>query len=114
MGPFPSISQKYMEEKLKVIINRIEQSPLSTGEKAELYTVISSGLQASIWPILIQYVPKEKFDDLSKKPNDKDTALEFAKLIGESVEDGKALTEMDDVMNRLLDEVESALREEHI
>ncbi len=103
-----------MEEKLKAIIKRIEQSSLSVEEKSQLYATISSGLQASIWPTIMQHVPKEKMDVIAALPKDKLSALEFAKLIEASIQDGMALAEIDDVTNKLLDEVDAALKEERI
>jgi hypothetical protein len=103
-----------MEDKLKALISRIEQSSLSPEEKAQLYATVSTGLQASIWPTIMQYVPKDKMDAIVAMPKDQLSAIEFAKLIESSILDGKALVEIDDVMNKLLDEIDAALKEEHI
>ena len=38
----------------------------------------------------------------------------YSQLIGDAMEKGTALTEIDETMNKLLDEVEAAMKEESI
>lgn len=102
-----------MEQKLKALIERIETSSLSEEDKVKLYAVISEGLKASIWPSFLSAMPKDQLEVLSKNPS-KATLEAFGKLLEDTVGDGKVLAEVDDVMNGLLEEVDAALREEHI
>lgn len=103
-----------MEDKLKGLIERIDASPLSGEAKAQLYTAIGAGLQASIWPSLLPHVPSGEVDVLLAETDGKKKAERFAELIATAVEEGDALTDVEEAMNKLLDEVDAALREEHI
>ena len=101
-----------MEEKLKAIVTRIEQSKLSADDKAELYATISEGLQATVWPVLLKYMPKDKLEYLSADPKSRVTVESYAKLIEDTIKDGVALKEIDGLMNQVLSEVSKALTEE--
>ncbi len=103
-----------MEEKLKAIVTRIEQSKMSNDDKAELYATISEGLQATVWPVLLKYMPKEQLEYLSADPKGRVTVESYAKLIEDTIKDGVALKEIDGLMNNVLAEVDSALKEEGV
>lgn len=103
-----------MEDRLKTIIARIESSVLSDKEKAQLYTAISGGLQASIWPALLKFVPESELDVLLAETDEKKKVERYSQLIGDAMEKGNALTEIDETMNKLLDEVEAAMKEENL
>lgn len=103
-----------MEQKLKAIVERIEKSTLSEEDKAELYATISEGLQATVWPVLLKYMPKEQLEFLSADPKSRVTVESYAKLIEDTIKDGEALKEIDGLMNAVLAEVDKALSEEHI
>jgi len=103
-----------MEEKLKAIVTRIEQSKLSGSDKAELYATISEGLQATVWPVLLKYMPKEELEFLSADPKSRVTVESYAKLIEDTIKDGEALKEIDGLMKSVLNEVDTALTEEGV
>ncbi|MEK7577719.1 MAG: hypothetical protein AAB492_03855 [Patescibacteria group bacterium] len=103
-----------MEEKLKAIVTRIEQSKLSDEDKAELYATISEGLQATVWPVLLKYMPKEQLEFLSADPKSRVTVESYAKLIEDTIKDGEALKEIEGLMNEVLSEVDKALAEENV
>lgn len=102
-----------MEEKLKVIVTRVEQSKLSEEDKAELYATISEGLQATVWPILLRYMPKEQLEFLAADKG-RVTVESYAKLIEDTIKDGEALKEIERLMNEVLSEVDKALKEEGV
>lgn len=102
-----------MEEKLTAILTRIEQSSLSDEEKVQLYALISESLKASIWPSLISSMPKDQLQELISQPG-KATVEAYKKLIDESIMDEKTLASIEKVTDRLLEEVDAALKEEHI
>jgi len=112
--PQLSEKEKNMETKLKAIVTRIEQSKLSETDKAELYATISEGLQATVWPVLLKYMPKDQLEFLSQDPKSRVTVESYAKLIEDSIKDGAALKEIDGLMNDVLAEVDKALTEEHV
>lgn len=103
-----------MEDKLNAIITRIEQSKLSEEEKNELYTTISEGMQLTVWPVLLKYMPKEQLDYLAADPKSRVTVESYAKLIEDTIKDGEALKEIDSLMTSVLAEVDKALTEEGI
>lgn len=103
-----------MEDKLKAIVERIEKSKLSEGEKNELYTTISEGLQLTVWPVLLKYMPKDQLEFLSADPKGRVTVESYAKLITDTIKDGQALEEIDKLMMEVLVEVDKALGEEGV
>lgn len=103
-----------MEEKLKSIVERIEKSQLSDAEKNELYVIISEGLQSTVWPIMVKYMPQEDLEYLAADPKTRVTVESYAKLIGDAVKDGEALKEIEGAADSVLDNVEKALSDENI
>lgn len=103
-----------MEDKLKAIVERVEKSKLSDEDKAELYATISEGLQATVWPVLLKYMPKDQLEFLSADPKSRVTVESYAKLIEDTIKDGEALKEIERLMNDVLAEVDKALREEGV
>ncbi len=103
-----------MEEKLKAIVERIEKSQLSETEKNELYVIVSDGLQSTVWPIMVKYMPQEDLEYLAADPKTRVTVESYAKLIGEAVSNGEALQEIEETMDGVLSQVENVLHEEGI
>ncbi len=102
-----------MEAKLKALVERIEKSKLSEEDRAELYATISEGLQATVWPILLKYMPKDQLEVLAADKS-KVTVESYGKLIEDTIKDGEALKEIDGLMNDVLSEVDKALVEEGV
>ena len=102
-----------MDQQLRTVITRIEASKLPDVEKDALYEMIAEGLQSTVWPILLKYMPKDQLEDLSSHPS-KVNLESFGKLIEDTVKDGKALTEINDLMVQILNEVDTALTEQGI
>ena len=102
-----------MEDKLKAIVERVEKSKLSEEDRAELYATISEGLQATVWPILLKYMPKDQLEVLAADKS-KVTVESYGKLIEDTIKDGEALKEIDGLMNEVLSEVDKALVEEGV
>lgn len=103
-----------MEEKLRNIVERIEKSQLSESEKNELYVLISEGLQSTVWPIMVKYMPQQDLEYLAADPKTRVTVESYAKLIGDTIKDGEALKEIESVMMDVLSDVEQALKGEGI
>ena len=102
-----------MEDKLRQIVTKIEASKLADSDKEELYATISEGLQATVWPVLLKYMPKEELQGLADNPS-KVTVESYANLIENTIKDGQALKEIEGLMNQVLAEVEKALAQEGI
>ena len=100
-----------IDDKLRAIVTRVELTKLSDMEKETIYQTVADGLQSTVWPILIKYMPKEQLEDLAKNPA-KVTIESYGKLIDDTISDGKALEEISKLMVEILDEVDKALTEE--
>lgn len=103
-----------MEQRLDDIITRIEASSLSAAEKVQLYTAISGGLQGSVWPVLIKVAPPNEIDEILKETDEKKKVERYNKLISGVVDTDSSYAEIEETMNKLLDEVDAALKEEQI
>lgn len=102
-----------MEDKLKAIIARVEASALPEADKNKIYVMISEGMKASIWPALISSMPKDQLEALSKQTA-KVTVESYTKLMEAAVGDEKVMAEVDETLNALIDQVDTALKEENI
>ncbi len=102
-----------MEDNLKGLITKIEQSDLTDQEKEELYTAISEGLHATVLPVLLKYMPQDRVDDVTNHP-DTLTVDRYVQLISDAVENPAALPEIAKSMEVFLVEVNRLLAKEGI
>jgi len=102
-----------MDDKLRAVVTRVEMSKLSEEEKEDVYLAIAEGLQSTVWPIMIKYMPKDQLEELASD-SAKVTVESYGKLIEDTVKDGEALKEIDDLMNQILDNVDKTLTEQGI
>lgn len=102
-----------MDDKLKAVVTRIEMSKLSEEEKEDVYLAIAEGLQSTVWPILIKYMPKDQLDTLASD-SAKVTVESYGKLLEDTVKDGKAIEEINDLMVQIIDQVDKTLTEQGI
>lgn len=102
-----------MEDKLKSLITKIEQSDLTDQEKEELYTAISEGLHATVLPVLVKYMPQDQVDEVTNHP-DTLTVDRYVQLVSDAVKNEAALPEIANKMEGLLVEINSLLAKEGI
>lgn len=102
-----------MDDKLRAVVTRVEMSKLTEDEKEDVYTALAEGLQSTVWPILIKYMPKDQLDDLAENPS-KVNLETYGKLIEDSVKDGAALKEIEALMQQILDAVDKTLTEQGV
>lgn len=102
-----------MDDKLRTVVTRVEMSKLTDDEKEDVYLAIAEGLQSTVWPILIKYMPKDQLDSLAGDSS-KVTIESYGKLIEDTVKDGQALKEISDLMQQILDAVDNTLTEQGI
>lgn len=102
-----------MEDKLKGLITKIEQSDLTDQEKEELYTAISEGLHAAVLPVLLRYMPQQEVTDVTNNP-DALTVDRYVQLVSDAVKNETALPEIANKMDGLLVEINSLLAKEGI
>lgn len=102
-----------MDDSLRAIVTRVEMSKLTDSEKEDIYMAVAEGLQSTVWPILIKYMPKDQLEDLASSPA-KVTVESYGKLIEDTVKDGQALKEISDLMQEILTEVDKTLTEQGV
>ncbi|MFZ5534753.1 MAG: hypothetical protein ACOY3M_01195 [Patescibacteria group bacterium] len=102
-----------MDDKLRAVVTRVELSKLTESEKEDVYTALAEGLQSTVWPILIKYMPKDQLDDLAANPT-KVNLETYGKLIEDSVKDGQALKEIEALMQDILTAVDKTLTEQGV
>lgn len=102
-----------MDDKLRAVVTRVELSKLTDSEKEDVYTALAEGLQSTVWPILIKYMPKDQLDDLAANPT-KVNLETYGKLIEDSVKDGQALKEIEALMQEILAAVDTTLTEQGV
>lgn len=102
-----------MDDKLRAVVTRVEVSKLTESEKEDVYTAIAEGLQSTVWPILIKYMPKDQLDDLAANPS-KVNLETYGKLIEDTVKDGQALKEIETLMQQILAAVDKTLTEQGV
>ncbi len=102
-----------MDDKLKGLITKIEQSDLTDQEKEELYTAISEGLHATVLPVLLKYMPQDRVDDVTNHP-EMLTVDRYVQLVSDAVKNEQTLPEIAGKMDALLVEINSLLAKEGI
>lgn len=102
-----------MDDKLRAIVTRIENSSLLENDKEQIYLIISQGLKATVIPSILKYMPKAQLQELADQQA-KITVESYVKLIEESVKDGQAIAEIVKSMEELLIEIEIVLKEKGI
>lgn len=98
-----------MEEKLREIVLKIEQSKLSNDDKEALYAQISQSLHSVVVPVLLNHIPKDQLDALATKLP-KDMVAAFIDVIKNSIHDGVVFKEISDLIDEILTDVETALQ----
>jgi hypothetical protein len=102
-----------MDDKLQLLVTRIEQSGLPENDKLDLYIKIREGLQSMVWPVMIKFMPKDRLETLSKDPS-QITIESYGDLIKETIKDGQALKEIFGIMDTMLDAIEKTLTEQGV
>jgi hypothetical protein len=86
---------------LQTIIDRIESSSLSEGQKSQAFEKIESLLKEVILPVLVNHMPKEKLDAFIQDP-DHATVEEYGELIETALSDKTTMPEIIDLTHQLL------------
>lgn len=103
-----------MEDKLRALVEKIETSQkLPDPVKDRLYETIRMGLQSMVWPVLMDYLPKDQLDYYTKNPQLLTTSV-YLKLLNDAIaiNDGEALGKMERAMEGLLSDIDAALVKE--
>jgi hypothetical protein len=102
-----------MDDKLRVLIAKIEQSDMTDDEKEGVYTVISDGMRALVLPILVKYMPQDQVTELTNSP-EQITVDRWVALVEAGLQNEQAQKEIPNVLDKLLVEVTSLLAKEGI
>ena len=102
-----------MDDKLKALITKIEQSDMTDPEKEQLYAALSDGMRALVLPILVKYMPQDQVTELTNSP-DKITVDRWVQLVEAAVKNEQAQKEIPNALDKLLVEVNSLLAKEGI
>lgn len=102
-----------MDDKLRSIITKIEQSDMTDEEKEELYAALSDGMRALVLPILVKYMSQEEVTELANA-SDKITVDRWVELVEAAVKNEQAQKEIPNALDKLLVEVNSLLAKEGI
>ena len=102
-----------MDDKLRVLIAKIEQSDMTDDEKEGVYTVISDGMRALVLPILVKYMPQDQVTELTNS-HEQITVDRWVALVEAGLQNEQAQKEIPNVLDKLLVEVTSLLAKEGI
>lgn len=102
-----------MDDKLKALITKIEQSDMADEEKEQVYGALSGGMRALVLPILVKYMPQDQVTELTNAP-EKITVDRWVQLVETAVQNEQAQKEIPAVLDKLLVEVNSLLAKEGI
>ncbi len=102
-----------LEDKVKHIVLRVQQSALSNDVKAELYATMQQGIKDVVMATLITAMPQEKLDEMVNDPA-KNTPDALVGLLEASVGDGAVLRETQQKILAVLDTMEAVLTKQKI
>ena len=99
----------FMEDKLQTLVNKIKASPkLKPEEKDYLYKILHDSIAGLVWPVLIRYMDQKKLKELADNPQ-KVTPENYQALLQEALNDGQALAEMNQMVEKIVAKTESFL-----
>ena len=97
---------------LTKIITKIQSSNLSDEKKANIYSEISAGLYKIVWPIVINYIPKEKIASIESQSQL--TIKQYTDLIESALHDPNMPKELYNCATEALTEIETLLNKENM
>lgn len=102
-----------MEQKLKLLIEKVKESALAEDEKRQIFETIFRALVTSVWPAVYPYIPKEKLNKYVRS-TDPVSLDEYVSLISEGVKDGRAMKDLARKLDALVVEMNRLLTKEGI
>lgn len=101
------------EEKLKLLVLKIENSSLSQDERAEVYIGMREGFKSTYLPVIMKNLSKEELDKLHKDL-DHVTPDKFLNLIKSAFRTKQIYKDMDELLMKILTNYEATLKEKKI
>jgi len=102
-----------VEDKVKHIVQRVQQSALSNDVKAELYATMQRGIRDVVTAALVSRMPQDKLDELVNDPT-KNTPDALVGLLESSVGDGEVLRDAQKKILVALESIEASLTKNKI
>lgn len=99
-----------MEDKLKAIVARIEEADISDSDKEHLYVLIRHALQASVVPVLVSRLPKDRLHAFARNLSAL-TSDAYVRFIADAVIAEGVLEEIAESMDGVVGEIDAALVE---
>lgn len=87
---------------------RVQTSPLSDTEKADVYAAIHNGLQSLVWPILVSHIPENDLKD-TVDHSESMTVARYGELMGKAVSDPETAREIHEEVMGAIGEIEELL-----
>lgn len=102
-----------MEEKLSVLVTRIEQSHLLDSDKEHLYVQIRHALEAAVLPVLMARLSKDALHSFTQNLSSL-TSEAYIRFIADAMREDAALDEVEQSMIQVLDVIAVTLTEEGV
>lgn len=99
-----------MEDKLRVLLAKIEASDLTDEQKDKMLGILVDELEALVQPVLLNYVDPAKLEALANSER-KVTVESFISLMKEAVANPVALPDLSAAMGQVLTDYESVMKE---
>lgn len=99
-----------MEDKLRVLLVKIEGSDLTDEQKDKMLGILVDELEAIVQPVLLNYVDPAKLEVLANSEQ-KVTVESFISLMKEAVANPAALPDLSAAMEQVLVEYETVMKE---
>jgi hypothetical protein len=98
-----------MEDKLQTLVEKIKASKkLKPDEKDYLYKILHDSIAGLVWPILVRYMNQAELKNLADNLQEV-TPEKYQALLQEALNDGQALLEMNQMMEKIIDKTDSFL-----
>jgi len=97
-----------MEEKLKMIVGKIEDADIPDSDKERLYVLIRHALQASVVPVLVSKLPKDRLRVFTHNLSTL-TPDAYVRFIADAVLAEGTLEQITESMSGILGEIDAAL-----
>ncbi len=101
------------EKTLQTLLTRVQLSPLSDTEKADVYAALHNGLRSLVWPILLSHIPESELKDAVDHPETM-TVTRYGELMEKAVSNAQTAREIHEEVMGALGEIDDLLTKQGI
>ena len=101
------------EEKLQLLITKIEGSSLSIEDRSLIYAKIRDGFRSAIFPVIVKNLSQEELQKLHRDL-DHVTPQKFLSLISSAFSTKQIYKDMDELLLKIIYNYEKLLKEERV